>query len=735
MKHRFLYSILLILAIDLHACSTKAPDVTPTQPPTQPETQSLSTSLYETWSPLNIHYKNQGLGFDVASAEGAKYLELGGNWLKPEHITAELAKQDDIPCACERAVRWLAASSATFHFPMDPDEFDGDLTLHVQLRPKVNESVSVKFYKTDSGSENAWTTPKTLKLAPGWKDNAITIPHDWLNKHGNQLMRLSFQGTYFEGDDRVAAKFVRIELDQAADTDLAPSTISTPKHALKQAPCRIDDTEKEALILQDHDALERYTVLPDDGLIHISAAPAPWLMSDALLSLTARTDSGEKTMLLEQTIHPGDVWSEWTAPIPDDLAGTPVKLVLSVKTNQEEDIFPQLSTPSDSVCLLPPQVLVPEQRERKKAFETIAQNTDRIVLIGLDNLRADRLLSDKFAETAPNLHKLKKHGFYGSALGESLGNIATTTSFLTGLSLAQHAVHDDATHLKQSFTTIAEALPEWKSHFYTTSNAIEPSRGFAQGFHTTRRLNKENLGSAKNALQTLADEVSRSPKKSLFYLHLSSLRLPLTPSDENFKRFALPGYTGPVNAKAMQNVAVLKDPTPADSKQFSAYYDASLADVDEAIKPLLDALPPKTLVLLYGTHGCSLGESTLGYMQTLAPWEVVVPWVMFNNAVDTENKLTELISVYELHSTLLSLFSAAPQVKTSAPSLATPHSHTPVSYGNALTASATNHLFYRIRREGVDVLFQWGDPSQPLQTKELDAHPISKRALRELIPQ
>ncbi len=744
---------IVLCSAAISACSHKTAQPSNEQevaPKVQPP--ELLSAPYDIWSAKTLHLKQNGLGFDLGDEAAQKYLELGGTWLAPEFISQEKAQNDKILWASDRSVRWLSGTTATFHFPLDPDDFDDDLTLHLQLRPKVNDSVTVKFYQTANGSESAWTTPKTLKLAPGWNDNTVTIPKSWLNKDGNQLMRLTFPGSYFEGSDRVSAKFVRIELNDAKPKN-ATAPIEVPQSKLELTPCRIDDTSRDAWSLTNNARIERFVVLPETSSISITAAPSAWLMSDAKLTLTAyyndidseegdavpqnNTTDQQSEVILEQTIHPGDDWNQFTAAFPEYLAQHAVRLVLQLKTDDESaQLFPAESGTHAALCLQPPQIdaLYPEKRAR--AVDAIHQDVSRIVLIGIDNLRADRVFSTDHESTAPTLHAMLQHSVYGLALGEAPGYAATTTSFLTGSHLPTHGVNDDQTHLKTSLTTIAEALPSWESHFYTTSNAVEPSRGFAQGFQSSRRLNKESLGSPENAIQTLANDLANSPQNSLFYLHLGTLRLPLSPSDTNFKRFALPNYNGPVTPQAMQNLAVLKNPSPDDSRQFAAYYDATLADVDAALKFLVDALPDNTMLLIYGTHGSSLGETTLGYMQSLSPWEVVVPWIIYNKSTNESTKLNDLIPITELYTALVAWFAqpddSNQQANLTQP-LRTPTHQTPVSYGNGVTATASSNQFYRIRREGIDALFDWNIDGQAFKTQEIKGHAITRRTLREQI--
>ncbi len=710
------------------ACTPSQPTQNNEVPPSTEATKApnISYDQYEKWTSDNVHFFRHGLAFDLGSSEADKYLEWHHNWLKPEWIDEKTANEFDMAWAKNRYVRWLSGTNVTFSFPMMPDKLNGDLTLHLMLRPKVNEAVSVKFYQTDDENNVAWTTPKSFSLKPGWNNNTVSIPRDWLNKSGDQLMRLTFPGSYFEGDQRVSAKFIRLEIQtsQTQNKNLALDD----REWIKTAPCRVDNDERIAWLTANNDVIERFFVVPQNARFTFDMAPSPWLMANAVVSLIAYADNQEPELLFTQTIHPGDAWQTQNVTL-NSYENKAIRLSLEIKTQGDDLLFPNLNLPNDAVCIADPQIQVKHDIDRTNTAKKIAKHSKNLIVIGIDNLRADRILNDDTRNVAPNLHNLLQHAVYGMALAESINGTSTTATLLTGVPLPIHGIQDDATHLKTSLQTLAEDFPQKKSFFYTTSNVIEPSRGFAQGFQTSRRLNKEKLGSPALAIQTLAQTISTANDNTLGYLHLGSLRLPLQPSDANFERFRSKDYSGPVNAQAMQNLAVLKDPSNADAKQFAAYYDAALADIDQALPELLNTLPQNTTLVIYGTHASSLGESTLGYQQTLAPWETIVPWIIYNRTIETPIKINDIISIQNLHHSITAILSNHTDDLNNTVFQTYPNN--PVSYANGVDATATKNYFYRIRREGVDALFEWKNDEQLFKTTELNKHPITRRALRE----
>lgn len=713
------------------ACTDKEPAApAPPQPPSPPAPVATPDDTYEAWTQQHVHLFRHGIGFDIGAPEGDKYLEWNGAWLSPEWISQETAEAQDMRWAADRFVRWLSGTTATFSFPIDPKNVEGDLTLRLLLRPKVNDTVSVKFYQTDDPQKTAWTPPETLKLKPGWNNSEITIPRTWLNKDGNQLMRLTFPGSFFEGEQRVSAKFMRIELatSPTAEETRDRKDERTPAHKLMTSACRVDDAQRLAWITASDDAIERYVIVPDDASLQWDMAPSPWLMAEAQLTVTVYTDGDAPAVLLDKTIGPGDTWTHESLSL-SDYAQKAARIVLKIASHTDDHLFPALGLPRDALCISEPRLTVRHDDALHDIARLLKEKAGRIIVLGIDNLRMDRLLLPDTENVTPNFHALLAHAAFGQAMAESLFGSSTTATLLTGKPLPEHDVSDDTRHLRTAFQTLAEKHETRKSFFYTTSNTIEPSRGFAQGFQVTRRLNKERLGSPALALQALAEAVSTAPDDAFFYLHLGTLRLPLQPSEANFERFRVKDYTGPVNAQAMNNVAVMKNPAPDDKRQFAAYYDAALADVDQAMAELIQRLPQNTLLFLYGTHASSLGESTLGYQQTMAPWEVMIPWILYHKDIEQPVQIHDIRSIADLHHTLDAILS--PKDTDTPQTIFNPHPSYPISYGNGVAATASQKYFYRIRREGVDALFEWGDDETPLQTKELKNYPITRRALRE----
>ncbi len=691
--------------------------------------EMLSSPPYERWSPESglVHAYYGGLSFDVGEPLSSRYMERKGAspWLDADYVDAEKASADNLDWASERYLRWLGAASGTFHFPFYPEDWEGNVQVEVGLRPKMNASMAVRFYRPDGNGGRVWSEPLTTDLTPGWHGYRWNVPREYLSKDGMQLMRVSFPGTFFEGENRVAAKFVHIGVG-ASDEPTGKFKLEKKDVKGRTGGNRVLDASLDGWGLRAGQRLERFMVVPEKARLRFYSAPGAWLETEGSLVLEVMTQS-EKKRVSEIGIKPGACWELQDIDL-SAYEGMAVRIVMSFEPKEKEEAFAPPREYRADVYLSSPEVRV-EDGGLEKAREGL-KNPSRIVVLAVDNLRADRLWKENKQRAVPNLSRVADEGVLGVVMGDGRSFVTMETSFLTGVRASEHGVREPGTHVRTSLTTIAEKLSPngWKNYFYSTSGIIDDSHGYAQGFDTIRTLNKENLTDSSLALHEVSSDIASSPEKSFFYVHLSELRLPHRYDSETFSAWSLPGYSGGVNEAAMNNIAVLRDPTPQDSMQFEAYYDAELARVDAAIGAFIKGLPENTDVVLYGTHGCSLGESTLGYEQGLTPWELYMPYIFYRAGLSGGVKRREVVTADEISGSVLELAG----VETEKPGVFVVHDSRPVADGYGMTAAGTVNWFYRIRREGVDGVFSTGSGSD-IAARDEGEHSILKQAMREKI--
>ena len=727
MKKYFTIALLLLLIVGCQSKKCELPEfVQNTEPVCESPTEPVG-NIYDSWLPSQavMHKYHNGLSFDVGSKEAEKYFERSGTspWIEPELISAETAKKSKLPWAENRYVRWLGSTVATIHFPFFPDEWEGDLYVETGLRPKVNPSMAIRFYKPDGEGKRTWSQPLTTDLVPGYQGYRWKVPPEYLSKDGMQLMRVSFPGSYFEGENRVSAKFVHFAIG-----NLPPDTGRVQIESSPQVPekFRVLDKELDAYGLEKDGRIERYYVVPNSGTLQFYTAPGAWLSGSGKLTVTVQTDF-EKKELATIPIKPGECWHHQTIDL-EDYGDEAVRLSFAWALDDEQQVFTPSKDFHPDIYISAPQIVIPDDSlmKSKSQFE----GTKRVIVIAIDNLRADRLWNEDKRRGANHLGYLADNGVLGILMGEGKNFVAMETSFITGITAREHNVYEPGTFLRKSVGTIAEAAAEagWKSYFYTTSSIIDTSHGLSRGFDEAHALNKDNITSTDGALKEVATALERTPENAFFYVHLSELRLPHRAPNETFVQWAVPGYNGPVNETAMNNIAVMNDPQPLDCEQFEAYYDAELNEVDKSIGQFISNLDSDTLVVIYGTHGTSLGKPVLGYEQGITPWELLTPFIIYRPEHKVGIQREGIADAATLSATVRSLMN----IPTDKQTLFTLHHSRPIAEYDGNTATASMKYFYRIKREAVDSLFTTGLDDIPSQKDERPL-PILRQALREQI--
>ena len=733
--NRHLYPLIALLSLtscNAQKCPDAAQDTSPVMECTSP--QATVGTPYETWtseSGLMHIYKSGHLSFDVGSPDASKYLERKGAtpWVEPEFITAEAAKKSDLSWAHDRYVRWLANASGTIHFPFYPEEYpDQDLFVEVELRPKNNPSMAVRFYKPDGAGGRVWSDPLTTDLALGWNGYRWRVPREYLTKDGMQLMRVSFPGTFFEGENRVAAKFVKIGFGPSHEK-IGRYPMEPDDEAVISKPERILRDTLNAWGIREHDQLERYMIIPQDSSLQFYAAPSAWLETPGKIIVEIQNEK-EITRLAEIPVAPGECWKQQNIDLAA-YANEAARILLRFESDLKEPVFAKPLEFRSDAYLSEPEIHT-QNAEKLTNARAELKTAKRIVVLAVDNLRADRLWLEDKQRGANHLSRLADEGILGIVMGESKSLVAMATSFLTTVPASVHQVMTPGTFVKTGLTTIAEAIQplQWKTWFYSTSGIVDTTHGFAQGFDTVTALNKDNKTETGAALNEVLSAVESSPEHSLFYVHLSELRLPHRVDNETLGEWGVPGYTGPVNEAAMNNIAVMQNPGPQDAKQFEAYYDGELSKMDEDIGQFVGHLPEDTLVVLFGTHGSSLGESTLGYEQGLTPWELLTPFFFYMPNHQLNIRRQGIATAAELSASILDIVGA--ELPSEAKTIFYEHDSRPIAESDGLTATSSMKYFYRMRREAVDVLFTTGLDGTMAHKDETEKT-LVKQALREKI--
>lgn len=711
--------------------NNKSPSICAPLPPQTPE-----PSLIESWQGKHSgwHFWRNGILIDLGSPEAVKYQQGLWNttWQAGEFVSEEQAQKDKLAWLSQRWLAWNLGSSALLRFPLPPHDAKENekWLLTLRLRPKVNTNVDVRL--------NSHGVVASLKFSGGWETLQTLIDADKLKFGGENTINFSFSGSYFEGEQRVAAKFDYFTLTPhdgvtpiTANNDAA---LNPPVCDMQEAPARILDQSLSAYGLVYGDEMQLYRVLQPNTELRFFLGPGAWLQKPAKFLLELVTDEGMLYPVYEKELQPGGCWEAVSLDL-SQWANVAVRLRLRVQS----DIDSPLAWPCHRPIAYVAQLAVHTRQSNKtlQAYaEAVRQQAKNVVILNIDALRADRVLSPAQSRATAPLQALAAKGLRGVVLGEGSGSLLSTVSLLYGVSTNKHGVRDTKTHVRSSLQSLGELFEAggWQTQFYTNNSFIAPKLGYAQGFRTVRDLQAEGLGTnTKSALDLVLRAMGEAKAPTLYYVHLAQMRLPYSASDEQLQRFGEKNYAGPINSQGMQNLAILNNYTTSDAKQLAAYYDASLERLVQAVMEFINNAAPNTLIVLTASHGISLGEdSLLGYNNSLSPAELLLPYIFTMKEVDGSYFIPELMRVYDIYATLAQIMGFS-NTEQEGHSVIDASSLSGRGFAQSEThrATALGPYFYLLRDGDNDTLSRWSWEEMKSKNDLRDTHPIAHRAMRD----
>jgi arylsulfatase A-like enzyme len=567
---------------------------------------------------LGFHVLQDGPVLDLGDAPAAKYIQgrWRAPWLSAIRISPEEAESARLPELAQRLVAWNEGAGASLRFPVPEDlPQDTDYRLLIKLRPKNNPRVEIRL--------NEYST--TVEMTPGWQTLDVHIPASAIRFGAENTLSFICAASFFEGSDRVALRFDYLRLVPKARAAFWKEP--QPLLDFYEPNARIFQTRRPALALPSPFRLDYYTVIPEQARLRLFAAPAPSTQSPTPLSIDLVTEDGQRHNIYSGELTGDDPW----LPIDADLqpyAGQAARISFSVSPSPRG---PTLDRPA--IYLGEPSI-----RWFPKELPTVASQdpTQRIIVVAVNALRADRISTAEGLQAAPFLAQLARDGVWLDAVASGAGSIVPTVSLLTGCYPDNHGVFDTQTHIRSSLYTIGEVFEEagWETALHSGDPFVSMTKGYAQGFDRYRNLFEEQVSTKTDVLVEgvvrLLKKTSTTPR--CYYLQTASLRLPHSPSPESLERFYAGIYNGPITIESMLNPATIPMPlAPEDRRYLNALYDADLFEIDAQLATLYAAAAESgdlenTLFVVLGTHGEPLGEDpALGYNNQLSDAELRVP--------------------------------------------------------------------------------------------------------------
>jgi len=218
-----------------------------------------------------------------------------------------------------------------------------------------------------------------------------------------------------------------------------------------------------------------------------------------------------------------------------------------------------------------------------------------LLLISIDTIRPDRLscYGSKYLET-PHIDALAKRGMlFERAFAHNPMTLPSHVNILTGLTPPYHGVHENSKSiLAGDFLTLAEYLKEngYSTGAFIGSFALDPRFGLDQGFDVYDKSypsKTSTLSSPERTAGQVLDAalgwLERQNSKWFLFVHLWDPHDPYSPPPPFSEKFKHDLYSGEV-----------------------AYVDSELERLFANLENR--RLTEKTLIVLTGDHGESLGE-------------------------------------------------------------------------------------------------------------------------------
>lgn len=258
---------------------------------------------------------------------------------------------------------------------------------------------------------------------------------------------------------------------------------------------------------------------------------------------------------------------------------------------------------------------------------------DRVVLLSLDTLRADRLgFMGESRLTSPNLDGLARRAVvFEAARSQSSQTAPAHASLFTSLHPGAHGmvnVHAGDTEsavLPPGAVTLAERLAGTgiRSVAFVSGGNLTRTMGMDRGFAS---WNERNESAERRVSAFLEWEAGAGAEPYLALVHSYQVHAPYVPRRELADRFVNPEYRGSLRATYERYLALSDEEawalgvgpdywgpemvnyTDEDVRFLSDLYDAEVAQLDAALRPLLERLlvgpkAARTAIVVLGDHG------------------------------------------------------------------------------------------------------------------------------------
>jgi len=320
----------------------------------------------------------------------------------------------------------------------------------------------------------------------------------------------------------------------------------------------------------------------------------------------------------------------------------------------------------------------PHQRQTSVPISD-AEHPQRVILIGIDTLRTDRLSSFGYhRETSPRLDQLAtEEGVrFERAYASSSWTLPSMTSLFTSLHPPQHLVEDRGTRLAPQVPTLAGAFATqgWLTAGFATHIYVSSLFGLDSGFGEWRDVSVDwyyREGQQVRA-DVLNDYVFRwldqhQDKRFFLYVHYFDPHWDYAPPPPYDRHFIDASYEAPGRGTfqfLQQYIPQDRLVSDADLQRINGLYDGEILWTDSQLGRLFDRLKELnlwdgTLVAVTADHGEEFQEhNSFHHIRTLYEEVLRVPMILKmpnGRPQGWREVVTERVASMDLSTTLLQL--------------------------------------------------------------------------------
>lgn len=415
-------------------------------------------------------------------------------------------------------------------------------------------------------------TPRGLKVSGprgGLHASRKPVPDTWMVEGGSLVLRLP------AGLDPNTSPFtVRHDPSRLAEAARSRAEADRPDAAFVLRTARSGAETHHGVFLPAPARAEWSLDVPEGAQLELTAEILPTFIEDGAASDGARlTISADGAVLETVSITP-----DAPAPVSVPLSAGPTTLTLQTE--------PGSSALLDYVFLRHPTVQVPGRRPR------------RLLVVFVDTLRADHLSGAGYArETTPVLDGVAASGVsFRAARSVAPWTLPSTQAALSGRQPEQWAAGP----------SLAEQLSAdgWRTVGLVANAYLSARTGISRGFD---RYRLDQLASASQQVAAATAELAAHPHQDLaLMVHFMDPHLPYT-EPEAFRGLwegAQPPGLPPVFTRPqLRPVAPDRPGFEAARDYVVARYDQNIRSVDAALAPLLEAMGPDAIVVVFSDHG------------------------------------------------------------------------------------------------------------------------------------